>query len=194
MAKLCDLFQGRACGCSIAMSPIYLLLRQMGEFVKAEIKEAQCSRARQLRFVLQKFCRFCIFQFSLFRLEDCEGFTFYNIGHQMQYYIGVLTSFPQNKHFRQKWKETKHWKSFFQFVLILSFLWLISFYNILIWSKQTAKWWKHLYNQFVILLNISNPGILFWHKITQFRSRAECMEIHKYSESDLHSSSYSNLP
>ena len=142
---------------------------------------------------LPKLCRFILV--VPVQLEDCKGFPFpYNNGHQMQYYIGVLTSFPQNKHFRQKWKETKHWKSFFQFVLILSFLWLISFYNILIWSKQTAKWWKHLYNQFVILLNISNPGILFWHKITQFRSRAECMEIHKYSESDLHSSSYSNLP
>ena len=44
-----------------------------------------------------------------------------------------------------------------------------------------------------IVIN-SNSGIWFRHKITLFLRQTGCMEIHTYSESNLHSSSYANLP
>ena len=84
------------------MSPIYLLLRQMGEFLKAEIKGTAVHSRQTAEICSPKvFVFFAFFSLHFSVIEDCEGFMFYNIGHQMQYYIGVLTSFPQNKHFRQ---------------------------------------------------------------------------------------------
>ena len=68
---------------------------------------------------------------------------------------------------------------------------LIKFPTIKDSDNLISRYFSRLKNEIVIN---SNSGIRFWHKITQFWKQTGCMEIHKYGESNLHSSSYGNLP